>query len=108
MSILDQIDAVRNDPTRIQQVVLNTVDAFRTGELEIPHPGNPFALLLEMAASVAAATSIRDTLALRAMYPILAQTQEDLYRHMADVDYLGRFATPSELYVRLMLSLIHI
>ena len=104
MNILDQIDAVRNDPTRIQQVVLNAVDAFRTGELTIPHPGNPFSLLLEMAASVAASTSIRDSLALRAMYPILAQTQEDLYRHMADVDYLGRFATPSELYIRLMFA----
>lgn len=102
--ILDEIDAVRYDPTRIQQVVLNSVDAFRDGSLEIPDASNPFALLLEMAASCAASLHTRDAISLRAIYPVLANTQEDLYRHMSDTDYLGRFDTPSELIFRLMFS----
>ena len=104
MSIVNAIDAVRNDPRRIQEVVLNSVDAFRTNELQVPDASNPFALLLEMAASCAASLHTRDEISLRAMYPALANTQEDLYRHMSDVDFLGRFATPSELYVRLLFA----
>lgn len=104
MSIVDQINAVRLDPTRIQQVVLDSVQAFRDGTLQIPDPGNPFSLLLEMAASCAASLHSRDLISLRAMYPALANTQEDLYRHMSDVDFLGRFATPSELYIRLLFA----
>lgn len=93
--LMDQIDAYRFNPTAIQSVIIDKVEAIYNGEVALVDPSNPFIHLLEAAAATASASMSFTEAATRKLYPVLSTQQEDLYRHMSDADYLGRFAYPS-------------
>lgn len=105
MSLLDQLEKLRADPTRLQDVVYSAVEDVSAGRLTMVDPTNPVSLCLEAMAFTAANLEERDRIAQRASYPSLAQTWEDLYRHMSDQDFIGRFATPSTLPIKFMFSI---
>ena len=56
---------------------------------------NPFAYDLESAAVLVAGACSYDNDLNRKLYPAAAMTEEDLYLHMCDKDYIGRFALPA-------------
>lgn len=93
--IKDRLAEAIYDPTLLVQAKLETIEAITNGEGLLLDPTHPAIVLLEMA-SCEAANNIQETVGLlRKEYPALAETSEDLYRHMSDKDYLNRFATPS-------------
>lgn len=94
-ALMDKIAEVKYNPSAIQRVVLDALDAAMDGSLDIVDPTNPFVFLLE-ASAVSTATANRESMiSLRKQHPQLAQVDSDLYAHMSDGDYLGRFSNPA-------------
>lgn len=82
-------------PNGILNVSLNRLTDMLDGRVEIVDPANPFVYLLETSALNTAFAIQEYTLLTRKLYPRLANSEEDLYLHMSDVDYLGRFSEPA-------------
>jgi hypothetical protein len=105
MSFLDKLESLRADPTRLQSAIYDAIEDVSAGRLTMVDPTNPVSLCLEAMAFTAAHLEERDRIAQRASYPSLAQTWDDLYRHMSDQDFIGRFGSPSTIPVRFMFSI---
>jgi hypothetical protein len=103
-SLMSNITRYKNNPSQIQRIILDHLAAVTDGQVDIVDPTNPFVFLLE-ASAVNTAVAITEAMTyLRNQYPILAQTEEELYRHMSDVDYLNRFATPANAIFTFMIQ----
>ena len=90
-----KIDLYRTNPTAIQTTILNYLSSVLDGQVDIVDPTNPFVFLLE--ASAVTASSIMEGYidSIRRQFPTLSGTESDLYHHMSDEDYVGRFAVPT-------------
>lgn len=93
--LLAQIDTVRYNPSGIQRKILNVLDEVMGGTRPVVDPSNPFVFALETSAVNAAATMIENETLARKQYANMALTEDELYMHMSDRDYVNRFATPS-------------
>lgn len=101
---MTKLGLYRFDPGNIQRTALDALEEAYDGEYDLTDPTNPFIFLLEASAVQAAAAGVQNDIALRKLYPTLAENEEDLYRHMADEDYIGRFALPSTATFSLLFS----
>lgn len=92
---LDKLAYYKYHPNGILNVSLNRLQDMLDGRIEVVDPSNPFVYLLETS-SLNTAFAIQEyTLLTRKLYPRLANDEDDLYLHMSDVDYLGRFSEPA-------------
>lgn len=82
-------------PASIKQVSLDYLEVAANGEIDIPDPSSPFMFLLEASATQAATACLKSESVAMERYPRLAQNYGHLYHHMADADFLDRFATPA-------------
>ena len=97
--VASDMELFKRDPTALTQSALETVESILNGEATLMSPGSPFIMLMEMAC-VTSANAVRENLVLlRRQYPMLSITSDEIYHHMADEDYLGRFSVPAELEV---------
>lgn len=102
--LLTDVRSLRFDPSAIQRRSLETLEQVTNGELDIVDPSNPFVFLLESSSvNTSAAMSYAESLT-RQQYPSMAVTEDELYLHMSDVDYLNRFATPSSTTFKLLFN----
>lgn len=83
------------NPSNIQQAVTEHLSAVLNGEVELVDPTNPFVFSLESAAVNTAAFMVQNEVNTRRQYPAAAQTEEDVYIHMSDEDFIDRFAIPA-------------
>lgn len=104
LSVVDRILAVRFDPSKMQDLSLDLLDKATNGEIDIPDANHPFWFALESSALQNAASMQQMSDEMAAFYPSQAETQDDLYRHMSDEDYNGRFCSPSRLPYSLILN----
>lgn len=95
---------IRN-PNAIQRVALDLVERLSNGSLMFVDPSNPVVYTLGVAATLTANSITQFEAGMRKQYPVMAQNENDLYRHMADVDYLNRFCTPGETIIGIMVPL---
>ena len=95
-TLIKDIEAVKTNPAGIITSVLEYLSNVTDGKVDIVDPTNPFVMLMESSAVNTAAAINESIFLLRKQYPILAQTEEDLYRHMSDKDYIDRFSSPSK------------
>lgn len=102
--LLQNLDAVRYNPSSIQRGVYATLDSIKDGSKVVVDATNPLAFGLDAAACMTAAFCIENATNNRAQYPSVAQTWDDLYRHASDKDYLNRFSGPSRTTMSLLLS----
>lgn len=94
--IIEQLPTIIRNPRATVRFGLDLVEQLTDGEVVIVDPSNPFVYGLEMAATMTGYNLIESEALGRRLYPSMAKTQEDVYLHMADEDYLNRFATPAE------------
>lgn len=94
-NLYNRIGWYTSSPSRIAQATYDYLDEVMRGRIDIVDPTNPFIMLLEMSSCHAAAAVNESLLNLRRQYPCLAHTDEEIYRHMTDKEYLGRFARPA-------------
>ncbi len=92
---LRQIALVRMNPAAIQRLALTKLEELSKGQYDVVDPNNPFLFLLEASAVNAAAGMMENEANTRKLYPSMALTEEELYLHMSDADYAGRFASPA-------------
>lgn len=94
-TLLGSLSMYKYNPTLIQRRILDHLEDITSGKINIVDPTNPFIFLLE-ASCVNTAFSIQENdVILRKQYAALAKSQDDLYLHMSDRDYLNRFAVPA-------------
>lgn len=92
---LANLNLYKYHPSGILNVSLNRLQDMLDGKIEITDPSNPFTYLLETSALNTAFAVQEYALQTRKLYPRLANQDDDLYLHMSDYDFLGRFAQPS-------------
>lgn len=92
--VITSIMAARYNPTAIQKVIYDAVESASNGEVRLVDPTNPVAFTIEGGAQMAAASMAHTKSLVSKLYPQMAQEWTDLYNHMSDADYLGRFSTP--------------
>lgn len=83
------------NPSGIQRTVLQHLSDISGGSINVVDPTNPFVFLLESAAVNTANFMVFNETNTRKQYPAAAQTPEDIYIHMSDVDFVDRFAVPA-------------
>lgn len=85
----------RFNAAAVTRIALQRLTELNNGEETVVDSTNPFIQAIEMAAVETTAFMSELEAESRRRYPLMAQTQEDLYLHMSDQDYLNRFATPA-------------
>lgn len=89
------IEEFRFDSNAQQKAAMELVSRAMNDEIDLVDPSNPFMLLM-VANTVTAATFFRrDEYNLSRQYASMARTYDDLYLHMSDRDYIGRFWNPA-------------
>ena len=79
----------------ISQISLNRLTDMLDGKVEFTEPSNPFNYLVETSALNTTFAIKEFALLIRKRFQRLANTDEDLYLHMSDYDFLGRFSEPA-------------
>lgn len=101
VSLTEQLLSVKNNPTSIQELALRKLDEAHSGKIDIPDANNPFMYGLEFAAMVGSAIMSNHELLTMKRYRKLASSYDDLYHHMSDEDYPGRWGEPSRIGITL-------
>lgn len=107
-NLLDDIALYKYNPSGIQRVVLEHLRALTDGVVDVVDPTNPFVFLLEASSVNTAAAMIENAANTRKQYPAAAQTPEDIYIHMSDVDFIDRFSTPAVTRFSIMIQLVDV
>lgn len=103
VSLKDKLISYRYNYANIARVAFQTLTDAQDGTLLVVDPSNPTVASIEFAAFCAAAAMQRDEVLNRFQYPVMAQTLEQLYRHMSDQDYINRFAIPAQAKIQLLI-----
>lgn len=104
-SLQAKLQTFRTNPGKIQQFMLEVLERLNDGELRVIDATNPAVFCLETSAVLAATNMIDSETKLRKQYPSLAVTQEELYLHMSDIDYLGIFSNPARVNLSIIMDL---
>lgn len=83
------------NPAGMQRICLSQLEAMMNGEIDIVDPSNPFVFLLETATLLSTVAIEQNNILNRKQYPSVAVSEEDIYLHMSDEDYIDRFAKPA-------------
>lgn len=109
-SFKERMANLRRNPSLMQYMVFNELDiALNSSDTstilhDIPDATLPFAYAMECGI-VETTTAIDEMESIsRMLFPKLAITNDDLYKHMSDDDYIGRFSTPSKTTFELLLA----
>lgn len=102
--LIKEIIANQYYPPGICRVVLDELVDNTDGAIEVVDTINPVVFTLKSAAAMVSATMESIRANTRRQYPMVAQTWGELYCHMADKDYLSRFAIPSKATIKLAIS----
>lgn len=99
-SFKDNLYNVLRNPALIQTLMLNELDSQvnpdpQNPTYDVPDGTLPFVYIMECGSMETAANIAEVEALMGKLYARQAQTQEDLYLHMSDDDYLNRFAVPS-------------
>lgn len=97
---LANLQLYKNHPNGILDASLNRLKDMLDGQVQVVDPSNPFIYLLETTCMNTTFAIQEMTTLSRKLYPRLANNEEDIYLHMSDEDYLGRFSTPAKADVR--------
>lgn len=103
-NLLLNISRFKYNPAGIQQAILEHLQEIQNGTVNIVDPTNPFVFCLESSAVNTAAFMVENEVNTRRQYPAVAQTQDDVYIHMSDVDFVDRFAVPAKTKFTIVVS----
>lgn len=103
-NLMTNLQMYKRNPSSIQRVLYDHIDEITSGAVDFVDPTNPFIMLLGCSC-VNTAMAVNETLvALQKQYPSMSQTEEELYTHLSDKDFLNRFSTPSETFFHLVVQ----
>lgn len=103
-TLMANLQTYKRNPSSIQRVIYDHVDEITEGAVDFVDPTNPFILLLGCSC-VNTAMAVNETLvASQQQYAVMSQTEEDLYPHLSDKDFLNRFSSPSDTFFYLVVQ----
>lgn len=102
--LMGNINRYKYNPSAIQRIALGYLAQVTNGDVNVVDPTNPFIFLLEASSVNTAAAFMEGDINIRKIYPSLAQTEDELYLHMSDKDFLNRFATPAAASFQFMID----
>jgi len=94
LDVKEELMEVAYDPNQVQIELYKNMENLLEGN-DIPDPSNPFMFLLESNATIGSVLLEKMKNNLRKLYPVLANTREDLYHHIYDREIENIFAYPS-------------
>lgn len=103
-NLKDSIESVRFSPTSITRAILEHVDVVSDGKVNILDMTSPAMMLLASGAAMFSSAMDEITGAHRLIYPTLATTAKDLYRHMTDKEFVNIFAVPGSTTFTVLMS----
>lgn len=103
--LINKFVYLRGNPNAMQRLVLNVQEDITNGEHITVDPTTPFANIVESICVIGSAFMTHADTIVRKLYPANASNVEELYLHMADKDFIGRFSAPARGEIVLMLSL---
>lgn len=95
---------ILRNPLSTQAHILEELQNRITGGKPVMDGNNVFTFLMEMGSTLTADSINAMSNTFPALYPVRAQTSEDLYRHMSTWDYLNLFSRPSDTTISLYLD----
>jgi hypothetical protein len=95
-TLINNVLDYQYDPARIQSISLQMVTDTMDGTIAILNPTNPFVQALQVSSVHTAAACTKVETNTRLQYPRSALTFEDIYPHMSDKDFVGRFADAAD------------
>lgn len=99
-----QADKFKYNPAGIQRTVLQLLKDVTNGEVNLVDATNPFIFCLETSSVLAAAAMSEASALTHKQYPVSSLNMDNLYNHMSDRDFVGRFATPSTTKFGILIS----
>jgi hypothetical protein len=99
---LGDIEQYKFNPAKMQRNALEALRAITNGDIDVVDATNPFVFCMETTAVNTAAFMVQAEALTRRQYAAVAMTPEDIYLHMGDKDYIGRFALPTKASFTLM------
>lgn len=103
-TIVANLQLYQYDPTRVQREIIALARDVQSGKIPLVDPTNPVVLCMESVACTFSAFMDRSESDMRRLYSQMAQTEGELYPHMSDVDYIGRFASPSRIRAGILIA----
>lgn len=94
-NILNYIETFIHNPSQIRRALFNHLDSLMNNQVMNLDSSSPMGYVLESMSVMLAAFCDHSYSLNRQQYPTAAKTHDDLYYHMCDKDYIGRFAQPS-------------
>ena len=94
--ILAMMSDLQYEPTQLQSYLLGLVESTLDGNGFVTNPAMPFPFLLESSVLLTTAAIQRDEILTMRQFPQLANTEQSLYLHMSDTDYLNMYARPGK------------
>lgn len=92
---LRDLSLYRHHPNGLVDDSMNILSDILDGRAGILDPSNPPAYVIETSCMNTAYAVSEFVLAIRKRYGVLANNEEDLYLHMSDREYEGRFGAPA-------------
>lgn len=102
--VMDNLSLIRANPTAVQRLMYNLQFGLTDGLHFYVDATNPVVHMIECAAMTGASAVLHAEALNARQYSFNARSQEDLYLHMSDRDFLNRFANPSRTTFSLLLS----
>ena len=105
--ITSDIITVAHNPAIMKRRIMRTlreIDDDEEGQLELNNPTDPVSWCAEMAVLLGHATIEASRAELPKQYPLLATSEQEIYKHMSDKDYIDVFAQPSSAKFILLLD----
>lgn len=100
----EDIIKLRYNPAAIQRKSLELLEQINNDDLDIVDPTNPFVFLLESSSVNVSAAMVHAEALTRQQYPSMAVSEDEVYLHMSDEDYIGRFSSPSRTIFTVLLN----
>jgi len=92
--LMKNMSLYHKSPVSVKQNVLDVLEDGLNG-YDIVDPNNAFIFAMTASCTLSSSCIVESESRTRSLYPQLAKDPGDIYRHMSDSEYIGRFSTPS-------------
>lgn len=94
-TLRDELSDTDFEPTRLQDLLLGAVETALENDAQVLDPSQPYPFLMEANVVLTASYIHEDYKLTRKQYPVLAQSEEELFIHLTDKQLEGMYSTPA-------------
>ena len=103
--LIPKFQTLQSNPYACGRMLLATLQKATDGQEVFVDPTNPAVFVLESAIVMATAAMQQAETLTRKQYASMALDMADVYRHMSDTDFIGRFSAPAKASITIIMLL---